>query len=470
MRRIAALIMTLMLLMLNGVSCNAQSDSSFYVEFNDVISLSLSNNGQVEEITKQRVSYHPEKGGWFLAEVLIPSEELPGGLTADNEQQVLKQCVDRMSESFDEIWVPRQDIVRIGETTLFHTQDVSFSAEPQYLILSDGFLFFTAKGIVALWFSSDPLDRIEDAFMSSVLASVRTMTEGESGQSSYKPLFSQDDLSTIMAEEKRHFQLLESDERLQHLSPVPFDSSLSGSAVMLTSMNVPTKEWMRSEENRTKFSAVALFEAGFIDRRLLNIAGNQGPVYTGRKSDTVIAVFAFAEDRVLIIEYDEKAGKVTGTVSEHGGDPVDFLESLKKKHFLLSYYKNDLKLLEQSVEEFAQFLSNSVQTADDGLSQRDAPMTEAPLTRAGGEELSFRETMDSLEAFMDEYTAFMKRFRTAKDTLSLMADYGRFVAEYAEATQKMMDIDESALSPADQAYYLEVMLRINQKLAQAAGE
>ena len=76
--------------------------------------------------------------------------------------------------------------------------------------------------------------------------------------------------------------------------------------------------------------------------------------------------------------------------------------------------------------------------------------------------------MDSYEAFFDEYIAFMKAMSDDPSNMAMLLKYASMMTQYAETTEKLDAIDESKLSPADDAYYIEVMARIEVKLLQAA--
>ena len=48
----------------------------------------------------------------------------------------------------------------------------------------------------------------------------------------------------------------------------------------------------------------------------------------------------------------------------------------------------------------------------------------------------------------------------------MLAQFTKMMAKYAQYTAKMEEIDESELSPADSAYYLEANTRILNRLAE----
>ncbi|MBE6123480.1 MAG: hypothetical protein E7190_12330 [Erysipelotrichaceae bacterium] len=79
----------------------------------------------------------------------------------------------------------------------------------------------------------------------------------------------------------------------------------------------------------------------------------------------------------------------------------------------------------------------------------------------------FKQKMDSYEQFFNTYVEFMKSYDSS-DT-SAMMQYLNLMAQYTEAIEALDSIDESTLTPEQDAYYLQVMLRIDQKLLEAAN-
>lgn len=73
--------------------------------------------------------------------------------------------------------------------------------------------------------------------------------------------------------------------------------------------------------------------------------------------------------------------------------------------------------------------------------------------------------MDSYESFMNKYCDFMEKYTADGAPTSMLADYLKMMNEYSEMTKKLDDMDQSAWTDADMQYYLEVMNRVNQRLA-----
>ena len=72
---------------------------------------------------------------------------------------------------------------------------------------------------------------------------------------------------------------------------------------------------------------------------------------------------------------------------------------------------------------------------------------------------SFKEMMDSYEAFFDEYIAFMKKYEANPGDLELLGEY----ADYINLA-KLSAVEQDDLSVADLAYYTEVYARIMKKV------
>ena len=117
-------------------------------------------------------------------------------------------------------------------------------------------------------------------------------------------------------------------------------------------------------------------------------------------------------------------------------------------------------------EDFEKVLSSS-KILEPWTPQEAEAETKEETVPEGTVTPSFKETMDSYEAFMDEYVDFLKTYSETDDTTALLTEYLEYMTRYTEVMGKLDDIDESELSEADSLYYSEVMLRISQKLLEA---
>lgn len=114
-------------------------------------------------------------------------------------------------------------------------------------------------------------------------------------------------------------------------------------------------------------------------------------------------------------------------------------------------------------------------TPAESTGMSDTPeKTEAPAEPSPADETAidgihpeFKATMDSYEAFFNEYAELMKAVSENPSDISLMMKYAEFMGKYAEMLDALENIDESELSTAELSYYIEVTARIEQKLLSA---
>ena len=86
---------------------------------------------------------------------------------------------------------------------------------------------------------------------------------------------------------------------------------------------------------------------------------------------------------------------------------------------------------------------------------------------ADGIRPEFKESMDAFEKFIDDYYDFCVKYSKSPDDMSMMMDYLSWMTDYTETMEKLDEIDEESLTPAEDAYYLEVMLHIEKKSLEA---
>ena len=111
-------------------------------------------------------------------------------------------------------------------------------------------------------------------------------------------------------------------------------------------------------------------------------------------------------------------------------------------------------------------------TADPTAEPTEEP-TPKPQTAVAENEIrpEVKEFLDAYEVCMDEYVEFMQKYLNADPTsmVSMMGDYYRILRRYTEFAEKIDAFDESELTNAELAYYLEVTNRVSQKLLRVAG-
>lgn len=119
---------------------------------------------------------------------------------------------------------------------------------------------------------------------------------------------------------------------------------------------------------------------------------------------------------------------------------------------------------EASVAETAESSKTDSQESEESSSAVESSVVET--STVDGVTPEFKEFVDSYEAFMDQYIEFMKSFD--KTNATMLIEYSQLLAEYADFTAQCDAYKEEDLSDADNAYFLEVLTRVNTKLTEAA--
>lgn len=97
-----------------------------------------------------------------------------------------------------------------------------------------------------------------------------------------------------------------------------------------------------------------------------------------------------------------------------------------------------------------------------------SPEAADDTTATEGINPEFKAAMDSYEKFFDEYIIFMKAYQESDNPAGMVKEYTAMMTQYLETMTALLEIDEETLSHEEALYYAEVMLRINQKLLEAA--
>ena len=148
-------------------------------------------------------------------------------------------------------------------------------------------------------------------------------------------------------------------------------------------------------------------------------------------------------------------------------------------HISVSYEGNNIMSIEASSPEkdepqTAAPVTDTEEKTDSVTAEQNTAVSSAePETKKtdsspSGLRSDFKEAMDSYEKFIDEYVAFMKKYKANPGDISLLADYTSFISRLTDVTEKFDKWESSGLSDAELTYYLEVQSRASKKLADAA--
>ena len=108
--------------------------------------------------------------------------------------------------------------------------------------------------------------------------------------------------------------------------------------------------------------------------------------------------------------------------------------------------------------------SESQESSDDEMSLADikAAIENGDFSLVDPE---FKQLMDEYESFYDDYIEFMEKYNSdSANIINMMGDYSEMMTKMASWSEKIDAIDADFLSPADNAYYLLVTMRIEKKL------
>lgn len=99
----------------------------------------------------------------------------------------------------------------------------------------------------------------------------------------------------------------------------------------------------------------------------------------------------------------------------------------------------------------------------------DESVEEVPVESYSNGEIrpEFKEHVDSLEAFFDEYIKFLEDYSKSDNVVAMLADYATMMGRYAEAMAALDKLENSDMTEAEALYYAEASARISAKLLAA---
>ncbi|GEM_PF-1770839 len=106
--------------------------------------------------------------------------------------------------------------------------------------------------------------------------------------------------------------------------------------------------------------------------------------------------------------------------------------------------------------------SEPVQEETEG--EVEEPEEEPEEEPATGLRTEFKAAMDSYEEFYDEYIDFMKRYQANPTDARLLLQYAEMIVKLEEMDRKFAAWEDEELTNEELKYYMDVNLRIQQKL------
>lgn len=129
----------------------------------------------------------------------------------------------------------------------------------------------------------------------------------------------------------------------------------------------------------------------------------------------------------------------------------------------------EIELTVQSIGESTQQTKESVSNSEEEKPQKTSAKAkteqkEEPAASETDIRPEFKEAMDSYEEFFDEYVEIMNSYTNNPSDMSILTQYLQYMGQYTDMMEKFDAWEDEEMTEAETKYYLEVQLRIQQKL------
>jgi len=181
-------------------------------------------------------------------------------------------------------------------------------------------------------------------------------------------------------------------------------------------------------------------------------------VYIGETSEADYSEYVTAcSDKGFNVDYDK-------------GDTYYYADNNEGYHISLKYEGNStMSISIDSPDETDTASDTNDTTSESSESKEPTDNTDRSEKLVDGMRVDFKEAMDSYEDFMDEYVAFMKKYSESDEIdASLISDYASYMTKYAECIEKFDKWESEDMNATEAAYYIQVQLRVSQKLLDVA--
>ena len=157
------------------------------------------------------------------------------------------------------------------------------------------------------------------------------------------------------------------------------------------------------------------------------------------------------------------------------GDTYYRADNADGYHISLKYEGNNIMAVEIKASKNSDAGTSEPATTEPSTETTAPSESNATETKPNDTDLvdgmrkDFKDAMDSYEAFIDEYVAFMKKYSDNPSDVSLLADYTKYMSKYADMVEKFDKWESEDLNDAELAYYIDVQARVSKKLLDVAG-
>lgn len=133
-----------------------------------------------------------------------------------------------------------------------------------------------------------------------------------------------------------------------------------------------------------------------------------------------------------------------------------------------SYSKKESSVIGESSDSLVESSDISTENSDDGeISSASEKNSDGNSDSILGNIIrpDVKEAIDSYEAVMDEYIAFMEKYESSDDTVGMMVQYYEILKKMNDMSEKFDALGDKELTDAEALYYYEVSVRVSKKLA-----
>lgn len=158
-------------------------------------------------------------------------------------------------------------------------------------------------------------------------------------------------------------------------------------------------------------------------------------------------------------------------------DYNNYVKACEEKGFVVDYTKNEGRYEAKNAEGYrlnTSYLGCNRIDVMIQIPKQESATTSSETTSTKEEtskdELSkdFKEAMDSYEKFMNEYVAFVKKYKENPSDLSLISDYATYMSKYADFVEDFEKWENEEMNASETAYYIDVQARVSKKLLEVA--
>ena len=171
-----------------------------------------------------------------------------------------------------------------------------------------------------------------------------------------------------------------------------------------------------------------------------------------------------AEGNQLILEYEQDGKKVMSiSVSlkkEIESEEVETMLETETETEIETETETDCEN-----ESADQGKSKQEGTTEEDVTNSEEVAEKTENKEENGMDPDFKAAMDSYEAFMNEYIAFMVKYQESDPTdLQVLADYAEYMKKYAQVCSDFEKWEGKDLNLVETNYYIDVQTRVSKKL------